>query len=392
MTLLGLDTGRLVQLVRKEARQTFRDPRALRVIFLAPVLQLILFGYAVTTDVKNAALIVYDRDRTSQSRELVQALTAGGYFRAIVPAARAEDLAAALDHGRAIVALEIPRGFQGDLAGGGPATVQLLIDGTTSNTATVAQAYASQIILRFGQEHSSLAQAAVGQTMGAQGHGGTGAQGLPGVDLRVRAWYNPNLESRVYNVPGVVGNLMMLMSLLLTTLAVVRERELGTLEQLMVSPLKPAELIIGKTLPVVGIGLVDLAIITSVATLWFDIPLRGSFGLLALASLAYIICGLGIGLLISTVSNTTQEAFMTMFMFFLPALIFSGFLYPVENMPVLFQYVTLLDPVRYYVEAVRSIFLKGAGLGVLWPKIVTLFGMGGAILWLATTRFRKTTA
>ena len=381
MTVLGLDMGRLTQLVRKEARQTFRDPRALRVIFLAPIIQLLVFGYAVTTDVRDAALIVYDRDRTTESRQLVQALTAAGYFRVVAVAQRAEDLAAALDHGRAILALEIPRGFQGDLAAGARATVQLLIDGTTSNTATVAQAYASQIILRFGQSHSPLVRTA----MAGSGH-------VPGVDLRMRAWYNPNLESRVYNVPGVVCNLMMLMSLLLTTLAVVRERELGTLEQLMVSPLKPAELIIGKTLPVVGIALVDLALITSVATLWFDIPMRGSFALLGLVSLVYIVCGLGIGLLISTVSNTTQEAFMTMFMFFLPAMIFSGFFFPVDNMPVFFQYVSLLDPVRYYVEAVRAIFLKGAGIRVLWPQIVALSGIGGTILWLATTRFRKTTA
>ena len=391
MTVLGLDVGRLVQLVRKEARQTFRDPRALRVIFIAPILQLVIFGYAVTTDVKDAAMIVYDRDHTTESRELVQALTAGGYFRVASVASKAGDMADALDHGRAIVALEVPRGFQGDLAAGGPASVQLLIDGTTSNTATVAQAYASQIILRFGQEHVVPVggSAAVAAGTGAQGHGGTG---LPGVDLRVRAWYNPNLESRVYNVPGVVGNLMMLMALLLTTLAVVRERELGTLEQLMVSPLTPGELIVGKTLPVVGIALVDLALITSVATLWFAIPLRGGFGMLALASLAYVVCGLGIGLLISTVSDTTQEAFMTMFMFFLPAMIFSGFFFPVENMPVFFQYVTLLDPVRYYVEAVRAIFLKGAGLAVLWPDILVLALMGGAILWLAASRFRKTTA
>ena len=387
MTFLGLDTGRLVQLVRKEARQTFRDPRALRVIFMAPILQLIIFGYAVNTDVKDAALMVYDRDRTTESRELVQALTAAGYFRTTGNAARPEDLATALDHGRAILALEIPRGFQGALAAGQPAAVQLLIDGTTSNTATVAQAYASQIILRFGQEHSALTARMAGT--GARGHGGTG---LPGVDLRVRAWYNPNLESRVYNVPGVVGNLMMLMSLLLTTLAVVRERELGTLEQLMVSPLTPSELILGKTLPVVGIALVDLALITSVATLWFAIPLRGTFAILGLASLAYVVCGLGIGLLISTVSDTTQEAFMTMFMFFLPAMIFSGFFFPIENMPVFFQYLSLLDPVRFYVAAVRAIFLKGAGLDILWPQIVTLFGMGGAILWLASSRFRKTSA
>ena len=385
MTVAGLDLGRLLQLVRKEARQTFRDPRALRVIFMAPIIQLVVFGYAVTTDVKDTAMIVYDRDRTTESRGLVQALTAGGYFRVADVATRADQLADALDHGRAILALEIPRGFQGDLAAGSPASVQLLIDGTTSNTATVAQAYASQIILRYGQRHSAL----VARTAGA-GVQGSGGSGLPGVDLRVRAWYNPNLESRVYNVPGVVCNLMMLMALLLTTLAVVRERELGTLEQLMVSPLTPGELIVGKTLPVVGIALVDLGLITSVATLWFAIPLRGGLGMLGLVSLAYIVCGLGIGLLISTTSSTTQEAFMTMFMFFLPAMIFSGFFFPVENMPVFFQYVTLLDPVRYYVEAVRAIFLKGAGIAVLWPDVLVLTLMGGGILWLAAKRFHKT--
>ena len=389
-SVLGLDWGRLWQLVRKEARQTFRDPRALRVIFAAPIIQLIVFGYAVTTDVKHTAMIVYDQDNTTLSRELVQAMTAADYFRVVRVASRPEQLASALDRGRAIVALEIPRDFERDLASGEPASVQLLVDGSTSNTALVAQGYASQIILKFGEEHSAATAAA----MAAAGAGGVqgGSERLPGVDLRVRAWYNPNLESRVYNVPGVVGNLMMLMALLLTTLAVVRERELGTLEQLMVSPLKPAELIVGKVLPVVAIALVDLAIITAVATLWFGIPMRGSYTLLAAVSLAYIVCGLGIGLLISTVSSTTQEAFMTMFMFFLPAMMFSGFFFPIENMPRAFQYVTLLDPVRFYIEAVRAIFLKGAGLVNLWPQIAALLGMGGAILVFATTRFRKTVA
>ena len=383
MTFPAFDRGRLVQLARKELRQTLRDPRALRVIFMAPILQLVLFGYAVTTDVKNTATILFDRDHTTLSRELAQDLTASGYFRITEIAGRASDLADALDHGRALVALEIPRGFETDLESGQSATVQLLVDGTSSNTATVAQAYANQIILRFGQEHGVMAGTA------ARGPGGPG---LPGVDLRVRSWYNPNLESRMYNVPGVVGNLMMLMSLLLTTLAVVRERELGTLEQLMVSPLKPVEMIVGKTVPVIGIAMVDLIIVTVVATLWFHIPLRGSLGLLALVSLGYVVCGLGIGLLISTISNTTQEAFMTMFMFFLPALILSGFMFPIENMPVFFQYLTLANPVRYYIEAVRAIFLKGAGIGVLWPQVVVLFAMGGAILWFASTRFRKTVA
>jgi len=383
VTLLGMDPGRLARLARKELTQTLRDPRALRVIFLAPIIQLIIFGYAVNTDVRNAATVLYDRDNTPVSRQLVQELTASGYFRIAEIAPDAGDLADALDHGRAILGLEIPRGLQTDLGSGRPATVQLLLDGTTSNTATVAQAYASQIILRFGQQHGTVAQtlrpgAVPGRT--------------PGVDLRVRAWYNPNLESRVYNVPGVVGNLMMLMSLLLTTLAVVRERELGTLEQLMVSPLTPREMIVGKTLPVVGIALVDLMLITSVATLWFHIPLRGSLALLVLVSLAYVVCGLGIGLLISTVSNTTQEAFMTMFMFFLPAMIISGFFFPIENMPVFFQYLSLVNPVAYYVKAVRAIFLKGAGIGVLWPELAALAAMGGGILWFASTRFRKTSA
>ena len=380
MRLPRLDRARLARLARKELTQTLRDPRALRVIFMAPIIQLVIFGYAVTTDVKNAALVLYDRDNTAVSRQLVQELTASGYFRLAGTASRASDLAEALDHGRAILALEIPRGLQTDLASGRPATVQLLIDGTTSNTATVAQAYASQIILRFGQQHSA-APAAIA-TKGA----------APGVDLRVRAWYNPNLESRVYNVPGVVGNLMMLMSLLLTTLAVVRERELGTLEQLMVSPLTPAEMIVGKTLPVVGIAMIDLCLITSVATLWFHIPLRGSLALLFLVSFAYVVCGLGIGLLISTVSNTTQEAFMTMSMFFLPAMIVSGFFFPIENMPRAFQYLSLLNPVAYYVRAVRAIFLKGAGLAALWPEVAVLAVMGATILWFASTRFRKTSA
>jgi ABC-2 type transport system permease protein len=374
----GLSWRRIRELARKELRQTLRDPRAARIIFLAPIIQLMLFGYAVTTDIRNTRTIVYDRDRTTESRQLAQAITASGYFRIVAYAERAEDLVDALDHGSAIVAVDVPRGFGSDLASGRETKVQVLVDGTTSNTALVAQSYLGQIVRRFGLDHS-----ATGRRLG---------RSMPGVDLRVRAWYNPNLESRVYNVPGVVGNLMMLMSLLLTALAVVRERELGTLEQLMVSPLKPLELILGKTLPVIGIAFIDLAIITSVAVLWFGIPMRGSFVLLCFASLLYIICGLGIGLLISTVSNTQQEAFLTMFLFFMPAIIFSGLLYPVQNMPDVFQYVSLANPIRYYVAIVRSIFLKGAGFTVLWPQLAVLGVMGVSVLTFAASRFHKTIA
>jgi ABC-2 type transport system permease protein len=368
--MTAVNGPRLWQLIRKEFRQMLRDPRSKRMLFISPIIQLMLFGYAVNTDVRNAKTFVVDHDHSATSRELVQTFTASGYFRVTGYGTRPSDIAGALDHGDVVLGLEIPRGFAADIAAGRPAQVQVLVDGTSSNTATVAQGYAAQILGTFGRREE---------------RGGR-------IDLRARAWYNPNLISRVYNVPGVIGTIIMLMGLLLTALAIVREREIGTLEQLMVSPLSPTELILGKCLPVVVVCFVDLLIVTAVAMLWFHIPLRGSFALLLFASGFYILSGLGLGLLISTVSNTQQEAFMSMFFFFLPAIILSGFMYPVENMPVIVQYATLANPIRHYLVIVRGIFLKGAGLDVLAPQIATLAVMGVTVLWFATTRLRKTTA
>ena len=369
-----MNGGRLWQLIRKEFRQMLRDPRSKRMLFMSPVVQLLLFGYAVNTDVRNAKTFVVDYDHTASSRELVQRFTASGYFRVIGYGSRPSEMASVLDHGDAVIGLEIPSGFAADLAAGSPTAVQVLVDGTSSNTATVAQGYATQILTAFGRD-------------GRDGQAGQDGR----LDLRARAWYNPNLISRVYNVPGVIGTIIMLMGLLLTALAIVREREIGTLEQLMVSPLTPAELILGKCLPVVVVCFVDLLIISAVAMLWFHIPLRGSFALLLFASGFYILSGLGLGLLISTVSNTQQEAFMSMFFFFLPAIILSGFMYPIQNMPVIVQYATLANPIRHYLVIVRGIFLKGAGMDVLWPQIATLAVMGVTVLAFATTRLRKTT-
>jgi ABC-2 type transport system permease protein len=369
---------RLWQMVRKEFRQMLRDPRAARMLFVSPIVQLLLFGYAVNTDVKRAATFVVDHDRTAASRELLAAFTASGHFRIAGAGERPADLVRALDHGEAVVGLEIPRGFAAALAGGDGAAVQLLVDGTSANTATVAQGYAQQIIQGFVLAQTGYPAAAAGR-------------GPPGADLRLRAWYNPNLESRVYNVPGVIGTIVMLMGLLLTSLAVVREREIGTLEQLMVSPLAPRELMLGKTLPVVVVCLVDLLLVTAVAMLWFAIPFRGSFALLLLASLFYVLAGLGLGLLISTVSRTQQEAFMSMFFFFLPAIILSGFMYPVENMPEAVRIATLLNPMRHYLVIVRGIFLKGAGFADLWDEIAVLAVMGVAVIGFAAGRFHKTT-
>ncbi len=373
--------GRLVELLRKEFRQMFRDPRSKRLLFLSPVLQLLIFGYAVTTDVRHARLFVVDHDRTETSRALIDALTAGGYFDVAGRGNRPRDVVAALDHGDALMAIEIPVGFADDIASGRSASLQLLVDGTTANTANVALGYATQIVGRFGLQRRADVITRSGATLPSGG-----------VDFRVRAWFNANLESRAYNVPAVMGNILMLMSLLLTSLAIVREREIGTLEQLMVSPLTSAELIIGKTLPAALVAFVDLLLVTGMALFWFAVPFRGSFLLLVVASLCYILTGLGVGLLISTISATQQEAFMSMFLFFFPAMMLSGLMFPVENMPAALRIVAQADPIEHFLVIVRGVFLRGAGWSVLYPEVLVLAAIGLGVLAFATTRFRKTVA
>ncbi len=361
---------RLHEFVRKELIQVFRDPRLARIVLIAPVIQLLVFGYVVTTDVRRIPTFVVDQDATSASRDLVQTLTASGYFRVVGRSDRPHDLVEALDHGRATAGVDIPRGFARDVARGN-ATVQVLFDGTNSNTATVGSGYAERIVMAYALREGSLGSA------------------LP-VDLRARAWFNPNLKSSDYNVPAVMGLLLMILSLLLTSLAVVRERELGTLEQLMVSPLTAGELIIGKTVPFALLGLFEMLLISTVALFWFRVPFQGSFLLLLPGGLLYLICMLGVGLLISTVSSTQQEAMLTSFLTIMPLMLLSGFMFPVSSMPVFFQWLSLLNPVRHFLEIVRAIFLKGAGLGALWPQFLALLLMAAAILSLATTRFHKT--
>lgn len=365
---------RIREMVKKEFRQLLRDPRTRAIIFVSPIIQLLMFGYAVNTDIRHTATFVVDHDATAASRRLIDAVTASGYFDVVGRSQRPADLVDALDHGDALVGIEIPSGFARDLAVGA-ARVQIVIDGTESNSATVAQGYIQRIVQQF-----------------ALGHGAP-AGGTPrGIDFRARAWYNPNLESRVYNVPAVIGMLVMLMCLLLTALAVVRERELGTLDQLRVSPLSPTELMLGKTLPVAAVGLVDLAAVTLLAILWFDVPMRGAPLVMLAAAVLYILSGLAIGLLISTVSRTQQEAFLSMFLFFQPAIILSGFFYPIASMPRLFQWLTLLNPVRHFLEIVRAVFLKGAGLGALWPQYLALLVLAALVLWLAIVRFPRSMA
>ncbi|MFQ5746897.1 MAG: ABC transporter permease [Gemmatimonadota bacterium] len=374
----GESAQRIRSLVRKEMRQLLRDPRARPILFVAPVIQLVLFGYAVNTDVRHTSTFLVDHDRTAESRALRDAFTASGYFDLVGESLRPSDLVAELDRGRAVVGLQIPAGFAAAVARGDEASVQVLVDGSDSNTATIAQGYANLITRRFLLARREAAQG--------------GPARATGLDLRARAWFNPDLESRVYNVPAIVGVLLMLICLLLTSLSVVREREIGTLDQLLVSPVRPAELMIGKTIPVTLIGLVDLVLITGVAHLWFHIPFRGSPGALFLAALLYIVAGLSFGLIISSVSRTQQEAFMSMFLFLMPTIILSGFLYPIASMPQVFQWVTYLNPVRYFLEIVRGIFLKGNGLADLWPQYAAVSAIAAAGLGVATNRFRRDTA
>jgi ABC-2 type transport system permease protein len=365
-----MNPERVFEMVRKEFRQIFRDPRLRRMIFVAPVVQLLAFGYAVSTDVRNVSTLVVDHDHTRASRALVEAFRASGYFRIEGYTDRPAEIVSALDHGTAVLGMVIPEGFERDASDAGEhgARVQLLFDGTNSNLATVARGYAERIVLSQGAQ-SVLA-------------------GAPPIDLRSRAWFNPDLDSRDYNVPAVIGALLMLICLILTSLAVVREREIGTLEQLLVSPLRPGELILGKTLPFALIGTVELVLVVTIALTWFHIPFRGNPLLLLLASVLFLFTALGTGLLISTISNTQQEAFMSGFLVFLPSLLLSGFMFPVNSMPRVFQMLTLLIPLRHYLEIVRAVFLKGAGFEALWRQLLALLVMGVALLWAAARRFR----
>ncbi len=364
------DFERVRELVRKELIQVVRDPRLLRMVIVAPILQLLAFGYAVSTDVRATPTYVVDQDNTAASRDLTTTFFASQYFNRVGASGRPRDLVAAIDRGDAMVGLVIPRGFA-RAAGRNEAEVQVVLDGTSSNTATIAMGYSQRIVQAWALEHA-------------------GTPIVPPIELRERAWFNPALSSRDYNVPAVIGNVLMILSLMLTALAVVREREGGTLEQLMVSPLTPTELIIGKTVPFAILCMVDLVLITTVALLWFRVPFHGSLPLLLLAGLLYLASMLGLGLLISTVSNTQQEAVLTSFLVIMPLMLLSGFMFPVASMPAGFRWLTLLNPVRHFLEIVRAVFLKGAGLPALWPQFLALALIGASVLVLSARRFRKT--
>lgn len=377
---------RLRHMLVKEFIQIFRDPRMKAVVFVTPILQLVVLGYAVTTDVTHVATAVADFDQTQESRELLRRFESSGYFRVVRRVGEARALRDLVDRGTVKAALQFDPGFSTDLKRGRTAVVQVLVDGTDSNTAGVVSDYATRIIAAYNRE---AARERLETRQVAAAGGAVLAPSSAGIELRARIWYNPDLRSRYYYVPGVIGILIMLTSLLLTSMAIVREREIGTMEQLMVTPIRPAELILGKTLPFALVGFFDVALITAVAVFWFTVPIRGSLLLLFGATALYLLSALGIGLFISTVSKTQQQALMSTFFFFQPAMLLSGFVFPIANMPEAIQYVTYLNPLRYFLVIIRGIFLKGSGPAVLWPEMLALFVLGAAVFTISTLRFRK---
>ena len=374
---------RIRQIVRKEFIQVLNDPRMRVTLFVTPLIQLLVFGYAVTMDVRNIRTVIYDQDHTPASRELVSRLQGSGFFNIFACVSDARDAQEHLDRGTGQLIVRMGPGFGGDIAAGRPASLQVIVDGTDSNTAGIILSYLARIVDAFSRDVLLVRMQHVA---------GGAEQIIVGVELKSRAWFNENLESRNFFLPAIVVHLVTLTSLILTSMAIVRERENGTMEQIMVTPIRPAEFVLGKTLPFGIISLADVAVITVVGVFWFNVPIRGNIVLLFAAAILYLFTTLGTGLIISTIARTQQQANMSTFFFYFPAFLLSGFVYPVENMPQVVQWITYANPVRYALVIVRGIFLKGVGLSVLWPQMAVLLGMGIFTIFVAAKRFRKTLA
>ncbi|MEO8596134.1 MAG: ABC transporter permease [Candidatus Solibacter sp.] len=377
---------RIFVILRKEFIQALREPRMRVLLFVPPIVQVLVFGFAVNLDVDHVRIAWMDMDRTPQSRELRDRFTGSGRFDIVGWPASEEDVQRTLDRSEAQAVVRILPGFARDIVRGRGTEIQVLVDGTNSNTASLVANYSGSIIAEYS---AGLMQTQQRLKVMARGPGGAVSAAAPQVTASSRVWFNPNLYSRNYFVPGVIANIIMMVTLMLTALGIVREKEIGTMEQLMVTPIRPLELMLGKTLPFALVGLLDVVLISSVALLVFHIPLRGSFLLLLFCASLFLMTSLGAGLFLSTISHTQQQAMMASFFFSMPAFMLSGFAFPIRNMPVVVQYLTYLNPVRYFIEIVRGIFLKGSSVDVLWPQMLALAIYGTAVLGLSAARFQK---
>jgi ABC-2 type transport system permease protein len=363
----------------KELIQTLRDKKMRYILIVPPILQLIVFGYAANLDVKHIRTAIRDLDQSVESRDLIGRFGSSKYFDIISFPNTPKEVKDLVNQGEVAVSIEIPTDFSRKLKKGNTATVQIILDGTESNTALIALGYANQILSEFSTQ-------VLAKKLNRAGMIGFEEAG---VKLEHRIWFNPNLESRLFYVPGVIASIAFLIPIILTAQAIVREREIGTLEQIMVTPIRSWELIIGKTLPFALVGLFDVVMIALVGVFWFEVPLQGTPLVLLLGAVLFLVSSVAIGLFISTICSTQQQAQVSTFFFAMPAFILSGFAFPLENMPEWIQYLTYANPLRYFLVIIRGVFLKAIGLDILWPQMLALGILGGLMILLSSLRFQK---
>ena len=382
---------RIGVMLHKEFYQVWREPRMRLLLFLPPLIQLVVFGYAVTLDVDMARIGWMDMDHTPESRALRARFEGSGRFKVTAIAQNEADVQRLLDRSEVHAVVAVLPHFARDLAQRRTAQVQVLLDGTNSNTASLVSAYAAQVIDDYARDVSPV-QPKNDQTINLmiRGPGMPPHRALGQVASGTRVWFNPDLRSRNYFVPGVAANILLMVTLMLTAQAIIREKEIGTMEQLMVTPLRPIELMLCKTIPFALVGMVNMVIVTVAALVIFRIPFRGNFLLLMFCAMLFLMTALGAGLFLSTISHTQQQANMGSFFFTTPAFMLSGFVFPIRNMPLFVQYLTFLNPLRYFMTIVRGVFIKGVGVTVLWPQMLVLTAYGVIVLTLSAVRFHKT--
>jgi len=382
--------SKITGFIRKEFLQMMRDVRMRMVLFAAPVIMLLLFGYAVSTDVKSINMAYIDEDKTELSRELIGKFTSSGYFINYAGIKSPLEAGLQMDSGKIEVFLHIENGFEKKIRSGSVASVQLLIDGTDSSRASVIVSYVNTITQAFSynffRQRVMLSLSAINS--GRQ-KGGKAVKMPQDVELKQRVFFNPDLSSTNYFLPVIQGLIICLLTIMLTSMSIVKERETGTIDQIAVSPITPWELIAGKTIPFALVSFIDIILITALIVFWFKVPFKGNILFLMISAAVFIISTTSVGLFISTISKTQQQAILTMFFFLLPSIMFSGFIFPVSSMPPAAQVIAFVNPVKYYVDIIRGIFLKGVGFDVLWPNLTALAVIGSVLFYVSARRFGK---
>ena len=370
----------ILHIIKKEFQQFRRDPKMFGIILVAPILQLIFFGYAATLDVDIVHTMVFDRDNTEISRAFIREFSSSGFFKIDYVASRENEINEQIDKGNILVCISIPRDFEKLIKRHETSVVQLLFNGSDGNTANIAAGYASVIASTFSRDIASVVLAQQGRKTLPTGQ----------IISEARVWYNPLMKTRYFMVPGIVAMLLSVITIILTSLAVVKEKEIGTLEQLIVTPIKSYQLILGKLIPFVMLGFVAVLLVLTGMRVIFGIAVRGNLSFLFFTSFLYILSTLGLGLFVSTISKTQQQAMMiAIFGALMPMVYLSGFTFPLENAPVAIQGISYFIPLRYFITIIRGVVLKGTGFAELWKETVMLGAMGATILLLASMRFRK---